>query len=130
MEKPIVGQILYSLNIGDAARHCEQELTEVQVIRVGRKYFYCRPPGSGRWTEMQYRLEDWGEHTDCSATSILYLNPQEWIDKKEINDIWKEISETFNYGTSFMRGKNRNDISLNDLRKIRDIISMEEKEGG
>ena len=37
--KPVVGQVLYSLNVGNAARNCGQVLTPVTVVSVGRKYF-------------------------------------------------------------------------------------------
>lgn len=41
MGKPKLGDILYSLNINNAARNVKQELTEVTVTKVGRKYFTC-----------------------------------------------------------------------------------------
>lgn len=40
-EKPKVGDVLYSLSIGNASRFTEQKLTQVKVTKVGRKYFHC-----------------------------------------------------------------------------------------
>ena len=68
--KPIVGQKLYSLNVGNAARGRAQFLTEVEVIKVGRKYFSCKEVGG--WQDFEYRLSDWGQKTNFSATSFLY----------------------------------------------------------
>ncbi len=58
MVKPAVGQVLYSLNVGNAARGRERVLTPVVVIKVGRKYFTCRPEGKDSWADVQYHLSD------------------------------------------------------------------------
>lgn len=66
--KPKVGQTLYSLNIGNACRNCEQKLTPVKVVKVGSKYFECLEDGYHRPTV--YHLDGW------------YEKPQDWEDKK------------------------------------------------
>lgn len=79
---PGVGETLYSLNVGDAARNREQVLTPVVVRKVGRKYFEASPAEQPHLIT-QYRLSDWGEHSDYSARSRLYRTPKEWEDEKE-----------------------------------------------
>jgi hypothetical protein len=115
-EKPKVGQTLYSLNVGNAARGVQQKLTPVKVIKVGRKYFTCRPEGGSRWLEMQYYLDRWNEKSDYSANSVLYSNPQEWEDEKEAAEICHFIYKFFNYGL------NRTNVPLETLRKIKEML--------
>lgn len=117
MKKPEVGQILYSLNVGNAARHCDQKLEKVIVTKVGRKYFTCTREGWRHGTE--YLIDGWREKTDYSASSVLYASKEEWEDEKESNHICKTISESFEYG------RNRMKLPLEKLRAIADIINSE-----
>ena len=118
MDKPKVGQILYSLNTGNTARYTKQKLTTVEVIRAGRKYFYCCEPEhkNRKWLETIYRIEDWREQSDYSATSLLFSSLQEWEDHKEVSVICAEISK------SFRNGNNVRDLDLSDLRAILGIL--------
>lgn len=116
MDKPEVGQTLYSLNIGNAARYSKQKLTPVIVTKVGRKYFLCKQ-GDHRF-KTQYRLDNWYEKTDYTANSKLYLNPQHWEDEREATDICKLIYKTFEYG------RNREGVSLGVLREIKRLIEV------
>lgn len=115
-EKPIIGQTLYSLNIGNSARRKKQILTKGKVVKVGRKYFSV---DFGYYKPSQYYLCDWGEKTDYSPDSELYEKPQDLEDKKEEQLICKEIWSAFEYG------RNRNGLSLGTLRKIRRFIIEE-----
>lgn len=110
---PKIGQTLYSLNVGNAARNVEQKLTPVVVSAVGRKYFTC---GKG-WSETQYYLDTWHEKTDYTARSCLYENEQEWIDDKECSDIESMMRTMF--GTF-----RRIDLSLDQLRRIKSIVEQ------
>jgi len=111
---PKVGQILYSLNIGNAARRCEQKLTPVVVITVGRKYFTV--------SEEQYRgsphmhvthhLGTWREKTEFCENSSLYETRQKREDEKEEASICRAIYTVFEYG------RNKHNISLDVLREI------------
>lgn len=121
MEKPKVGQILYSLNVGNMARNCEQKLTKVIVKSVGRKYFMCSPEEEKlSWRETQYHISDWREKTEWCCNSCLYANVQEWEDEKESNIICKKIWRCFEYG------HNRKNLSIEALRKIDSIIENKE----
>ena len=113
MRKPVLGETLYSLNIGNAARGTTQELTPVTVSKVGRKNFTV---GEG-WQRKQFRLSDWSQKTNYSADYRLYESPQAWEDQKEAGDIAREISRTFQYG------RYPKHLSLSALRKIRELIT-------
>lgn len=112
-EKPKVGQTLYSLNVGNSARNCEQVLTPVIVTKVGRKYFTA---GEG-WRETQYHLDTWQEKSEYSAKSCLYKTPQDWEDSKEHSILAMKMRKAFDYGGSR--------LSLDSLRKISEIIKSE-----
>jgi hypothetical protein len=116
--KPEVGQILYRLNVGNAARHVEQKLTPVRVTKVGRKYFTCASEGSRFGTE--YHLEDWTEKTEYSPDSALYSSQQAWEEEKESRELIKKIRDEFNYG-------NNKNFNLNKLRGIAKILFTEDQ---
>lgn len=110
MRKPIVGETLYSLNVGNAARDSEQVLTPVKVKSVGRRYFTVI--GKYGW-EKKYYLDTWGEVSDYRADSCLYETEKEWKDEKEATDLHRKIKEHFVY-------KKR--LSLEQLRAINKIM--------
>jgi len=113
--KPEVGQTLYSLNVGNAARNGEQKLTPVKVTKVGRKYFTC---GEG-WKETQYRIDGWFEKTDYSADSELYLSPEAWEEEKQIPNLFRVISNEL--GAYSCNRK----ITLSQLKKIAKILNLQ-----
>lgn len=110
-EKPRVGQILYSLNVGNAARFGEQKLRPVEVTKVGRKYFTC---GSGIWGT-QYYIDGWAQKTEYSANTRLYATEAEWEKEKEKNNLSGKMREFFN------RDGERK-LSLEQLRAIDEVI--------
>lgn len=117
MNKPIpkVGQTLYSLNVGNAARRTEQKLTPVIVRKVGRKYFECSPED---WSENKtvYHLDNWQEKTEGVEDSCLYQTEQEWLDEQETVRIYAVIRNKFEtYGRAAT-------LSLDKLRRIKEII--------
>lgn len=64
--KPIVGETLFSLNVGNDARHgVPQILTPMVVKSVGKKYFKLSRPESN-WT-VEFYLEDWSQKTEFCA---------------------------------------------------------------
>lgn len=93
-KKPEIGQIVFSLNVGNAARRCKQELTPLKVTKVGRVYFTA---GEG-WQSTQYRLDDWSEKSgEYIARSVLYETAQEWEDSKQIKELSRQINLSFGY---------------------------------
>jgi len=112
--KPEVGQTLYSLNVGNSARHRAQELTPVTVTKVGRKYFTCVKEGWNHGT--QYHIDSWYEKTEYSSNTVLYQHAFQWEDEKECVELARKIEEAFSY-----RGTARN-LPVGELRKIAEII--------
>ena len=120
MDKPEVGQVVYSLNVGNAARRVEQKLTPYEVVKVGNLYFTARRcnDDSG-WTDTQYHLDGWYEKTEYSANSKLYSSEQEWHDEREAQEIVSRMKKAFDFG-----GKGRQ-LPLESLRKIAAIIEVD-----
>ena len=116
MKKPKAGQILYSLNVGSAARCSAQKLTPVEVVKVGRKYFTCRPVGGKEYEDVQYHMDGWREKTNYSPDSVLYDSEIAYWDEKESMSIAMII------GVAFEHGRNRKKLSLEKLREIKRIL--------
>jgi len=116
--KPEKGQILYSLNVGNAARNREKVLTEVVVVKVGRKYFYAAPLDrvDDEYLWVQYSIKTWLENTDYTACSALYKSKQEYTDKKKKDELMRKIEKLF-------RGYSNPELSLDQLIKIDEIIN-------
>jgi len=119
-EKPIVGQEVFSLNVGNSARNSGQVLTPYVVVKVGRKYFTAKPTGNdGSWCESQYHLDSWAEKTDYSADSVIYASRQEWYDEVESSTLCDLIYKSFSYGN------NVKNLSIGDIRHIAEILGIE-----
>ena len=119
--KPVVGETLYSLNVGTAAWHgIKQELTPVVVVSVGRKYFKAAERRMiNRPTT--YHLDRWGQKTDYAPDSLLYESTQEWEDEKEVNAIVRKVEERFRIGR--VHG-----VPLCYLRQIQAILDAADAE--
>jgi hypothetical protein len=118
--KPVVGETLYSLNIGNRARrNIPQILTPVIVTSVGKKYFTVRLKEYNK-DIAKFTLEDWRQHTIYCQDYALFETEQEWLDKKESENIRNKIWKSFEYG------HNNLNVDLEDLRKINGIIHQYE----
>jgi hypothetical protein len=113
--KPQVGDVLYSLNVGNACnRFAPPMLTPVTVTKVGRKYFTA---GEG-YRAAEYSLENWRQKTNYSATSVLYPDVKTWEDQRDRNLILAFLSQQF--GTwSYPK------LTLETLRAIKALIDNE-----
>lgn len=118
--KPTVGQKLFCLNVGNAARNVPQVLTPVIVTSVGRKYFTTKTEEKYP-RNIDYHLDTWQEKTQFSKNSHLYLTEQEWLDETETQNICDEISHSFHYG------KNGKNLPLATLRQIKQLIDSVDK---
>lgn len=118
--KPKVGETLFELNVGNAARDRTQALTPVVVKKVGRMYFTCGPPDdNSRFLESTHYIESWREKTEYSATRRLYENEQEWADEKEALKLTEELRRRFS-------GYGHCGIGLECLRAIKAILDQHE----
>ena len=102
LNKPIVGQELYRLNVNTAARNREQKLIKVVVTKVGRKYFYCKD--LDEWAlETRYYIDSWVEENGgYSKNSVLYERAKDWEDEKRADEIFSKMRGVF---TSFGKCK-------------------------
>ena len=111
--KPILGETLYSLEAGNAARgNKSPKLTPVKVVKVGRKFFDCEG-SEGSYTNKTYHLDTWYQKTDYLANSQLFETIQEHMDQKERAELIFNIRWCFNSGSNVTE-----QISLENLRKI------------
>lgn len=114
-DKPVVGQKMFMLNIGNLARNTDQKLVEMVVTKVGRLYFTVKLSPELHWRE-QFRLSDWTQKTDCSRGYQIFATAKEWEDLKKSTDICKDVSATFLYG------RNNKRLSLEQLERIKAIL--------
>jgi hypothetical protein len=83
-----VGQTVYSLPIGNAARYSSQVLTPRIVTKVGRKYFYYEQYGN----PIKISLEDFCEYAGEYISNVkVYLSEQEWSDEKVATKLLAEV---------------------------------------
>lgn len=116
-QKPVVvGQKLWSLNVGNAARRgYPQVLTPFQVISVGRKYFTVEGIGDYK-PQITFHLDSWRQKTNFSPDHVLYVTEQEWLDEKEASKLVQEIRDAFSRWNS-------QDFTTEQLRQIHAIIT-------
>jgi hypothetical protein len=119
-EKPVVGQTLYSLNVGNAARGRPQKLTPVEVVSVGRKYFTVHTIGMPDWHTVKYSLEDWSEVSIYIPYTRLYVSEKEYEDDKLHDEMSSMIMRAFD------RQYTMKTYSLEDLAAICSILKKYE----
>ena len=110
---PILGETLYSLNVGNAAKNCEKILTPVEVTKVGRKYFEIT--FKDHWRPIVFHIDNWYEKTEYSSDFSLYESPQQWEDEKEFYRLREIILKAIEYGEN---------ITLKNLQDIYKIIEI------
>lgn len=120
-DKPEVGQTVYSLNVGSAARYSQQKLAEYTVTKVGRKYFTIKREDS--WVDHQFHLDTWKQKTEYSPDMQLYTSIQEYEDEKERNDLLDKMFALF-YARHL-----RINLSLEQLREIDKIVESRNEKG-
>jgi hypothetical protein len=116
MNKFEVGQKVWTLNVNNVARGVDSELTEREVVRVGRKYFYLNDYGA----EIKFDIHTLEEFTGYMSDYKVYLDPQDLEDEKESRDILSKI-ESILYPQF-----RRSGVSLDKLRVIAKILEIEE----
>lgn len=112
MRKPVKGETLYLLNVGNKSRHVEQVLRPAVVESVGRKYFTVMPEGATYFDE-QFHIDTWVQKTEYSVGWSLYETPEQRADELESYALFREIRDTFS-------GRIR--LDLEQLREIMAII--------
>jgi len=121
-EKPKVGQIIYSVNMGNAARYSPKVLTEYEVVKVGRKYFSIEKADGQGWP-IQFRLDTWQQNTEYSSDHNLYETREEYELEKEYEIKFDRIGEYFK--PNYTRDR---DLPMPGIEKIRAIMAILEPE--
>lgn len=107
-----VGQTVYSLPIGNAARYGAQVLTPRIVTKVGRKYFYYEQYGR----PIKISLEDFCDYAGEYISNVkIYLSEQEWADEKVAAKLLGEVRRRAGMRCT-------EDLSIEQLNKILDIL--------
>ena len=92
----------------------DELIFEAAIIKVGKKYFTvkcgCR--------DIKYSLEDFTEVTNYCSDWKFYFSKQDILDEMEIDNLERDIRNRFSG-----YGKNSSKLSLNQLRRITDIIN-------
>ena len=128
LQMPKVGDRMFDKAIGNAARGLkEPEITEVEVVKVGRKYFSCTElayvgkPHS-RYHETVYYIDRdvYREKTDYSPNHALYPSRQAIEDELEAGKLWNDLRDVFG-------GYGRPSLSLQALREISEIVKRDKE---
>lgn len=113
-----VGQTVYRLNINNAARNRKQELTEVKVTNIGRKYFTVK--AEGHYLETKHYLEDGIENAgQYSPTSRIYIDPKDWEKDKCVRELNRKFSKAFSFS--------RSQFSYDQLIQVNEILFPDDK---
>lgn len=117
--KPTVGEKLWMVTTGNAARRCGPEGFSVTVMSVGRKYFTVSSDDYVKSPHMHstFIIHTWREKTMFSPNHALYESEEEWQETVEAETIRNYIYNVFQYGG----GKSKL-IPIQDLRQIKGII--------
>lgn len=120
--KPILGERLFVLNVGNSARNTPQILNPVIVSKVGRKYFTVENDSEDRCNQpLQFQIADWLQVTEYSADYVLYETEQHHADERESLELARVIRNEFS--DSWRAPKQ----TLETLRKIHTLIKPETK---
>ena len=94
----------------------EEWIREGEIVKIGRKYFTVK---CGVW-ERKYSIEDFTEVTDYCSDWAFYFSKQDILDEMEVEKLEFSIKNRF---SGF--GKNPSKLTLEQLRRINDIIKEE-----
>lgn len=114
MSRPIpsVGDTVWLLNVGNAARYTEQKLHPETVVKVGRKYFTTAEAGRAEHMWHTFHLDSWWEKTEYSANWRVYASPGEYEMEKERTFLLEEFRRLFD---------RKPGLDLDQLRRIKAI---------
>lgn len=129
-----VGQTVYSLAIGNDARRNSKvrELTEYEVSKVGRKYFYIIREGM-YWRPVKFLLKDLSEVSEYCSNHRLFLSIDEYNDWCKRQDLSARIKSAFGRFASITRILTIEDMELileiTDRAQMADAM-LKAREGG
>lgn len=120
MLMPKVGDILWDKAVGNAARRLkEPKITEVEVVKVGKKYFTCAT--RDQWkiqTIYEVTKDGWEEKTNYSPEHRLYPSKEAIQDEAEAIRLFDTLRcDVF--------GKYTCRLSLQALREIYAVVKRD-----
>jgi hypothetical protein len=118
-KKPEVGQVVYMLAVGNAARYGTSKLRAGKVTKVGRKYFTVLEDDKPEHMALQFYLDNWRERTDYSARVVLYESKQDYEDIAEVRRLWELLCGYFQFSSR------RHGVSLDVLKVVCDHLEIE-----
>ena len=118
MNKLKVGQIIWTLNVNDAARRREQILTEREITKVGSKYFYFKEGHR----EVKFHIETLREVSNYTSNYTIYLNDQDYYDQKHRYELLSKIKGKLETRYEV------DGISLEKLGMIADILEVNDEQ--
>lgn len=111
MNKIEVGTKLYLKPVNNMARYGKVEIKEVEVTKVGRKYFEV-----DGFSRTKFAIEGLKQFTKYSPDWEVYFSKQDILDETEHENLTGEIKSVFKpYG--------KIDLTLDQLRRIKEIIT-------
>lgn len=127
LSMPKVGDRFFDKAVGNATRGLkEPKITEVEVVRVGRKYFTCLEleylgrTGSTKHLETEYYIDrdTYREKTNYCQDHSLYPSIQAIADESEAMALRGELRALFG-------GRAGPGLSLQALREISEIVKKD-----
>ena len=115
MKKPIVGQTLFLMPLGNQARR-SKKLQPVKVFSVGSKYFKVKNEQYG-WV-VSFHIGNWREVTNYSANWQAFESEQEIIDLLQSAELYTKIRNAFSYGSSTK-------YTLAQLKQVAEIVNLQ-----
>jgi len=111
-----VGDNVYLKPSNNAARRTT-EIREWKIKSVGRKYFEAWD-GERDHSAMKFYIDGFKQVTNYTPDWIVYFSKQEILDENEFYKLFNDIRTVFN-------GYSKPKLTLEQLRKIKNIIDSE-----
>jgi hypothetical protein len=117
-DKPKVGDELFLVDVGNAARNGRGSQRKCVVSKVGRKYFDVTY-GDRCPSTVTFVIATRHQKTEYCANAALYDSEQHWADSVLADKLGRKIADSFRYscGSSF---------TLDQLRKVAEILEISE----
>lgn len=116
LEKPVVGQELYVVDIGNRARGGGHQ-RQGKVVKVGNKYFDVEF-GDNYKSSVKFHINTRGQKTEYCQDYALYESKQGYEQALIKEKLYRKIAECFS-------GYNaRQDLTLNDVMQIAEILDI------
>lgn len=112
-----LGQKAFLKPINNAARYGNKEIKEVEIVKIGRKYFFVGKEGETNERLMtKFNIEDRKQTSNYSPDWQFYFSKQEILDEEEEKELTSKIKRKFDTWE-------KTGLSLDQLKRIHSIIN-------